>query len=208
MTAPPLWRRAPVRGPGGRALALAALGIGVGAVALFALAPLAAAVSDARDRAERLNDRAAALTAAAAARREEAALARPPAAAIAAAEAWLAAHAPPRDREAAMLDLLSALRLLAQAADVELTSAAPVDLERGDRDLFAVLGEAGVAAVAAEARIAADHAGLARFLDAIGRAKPTLRAAALEVSARTSRADAEAGRLSARVVVGALVGGG
>lgn len=204
MSTVPVWRRAAPRSAAGRAMAVAALLAAATMILGLAAAPLFSMVEDARDRADRLDRRAAALTAAAAARRAEAAIAPPAPAAIAAAEVWLDATAPVRDPDAAMLELVSALRLLAATAEVELVSAAPLAPARG-RALFPALGAEGIGVVAAEARLTADHAGLARFLSAVEEARPTLRAAALSVTAASPRADREAARLSARVTVGALL---
>lgn len=204
MSAHPPWRSIAPRSPIGRIAALFALAVGAALAAAFVAAPLIARMDDARDRAARLDARTAALTAAATARRAEAA--GPPAdpAAIAAASDWLRVHAPLRTAEAAALDLLSALRLTAEATGVELASAAPLSQTGRDPDLFAAADMAGLAATAAEARIVADHAGLARFLGALEAAEPALRAAAIEITARSSGAAAEARRLTARVIVGAL----
>ncbi|MEM8754978.1 MAG: hypothetical protein AAGF90_18595, partial [Pseudomonadota bacterium] len=96
--------------------------------------------------------------------------------------------------------------LTAAATNVELASAALIDgggARRGG-DLFAAADMAGLTATTAEARIVADHAGIARFLGALEAAEPAIRAAAVEIAARTAAAAAEDRRLTARVVVGAL----
>lgn len=202
----PPWRRLSPDAPAARVAAIGALvALVVGAAALI-LGPAWSRLEAATARAERLDIRAAALTAAADARRAEAAGPPTDAAALAAAERWLAHHAPLRDSEAAMLDLLSSLRLIAEAAGVELASAAPLGrgaTGRGGR-LFEAADMAGLTAAAAEARIIADHAGLARFLGALEAATPMLRAAAIDIAARSTGPAAETRRLTARIVVGAL----
>lgn len=200
MSAAPAWRRLSPGSAPARVALLAALLAAAGLLALLVVFPLLGGLRAAEERAARLDLRAGALFAAAAERRAEAGLAGVDPASAAAAEAWLAEVAPERDREAAMLDLLSALRLLAGAAAVELVSAAP--LERAASFPAPEGGPVGV--VAAEARIVADHAGLARFLEAVEAARPVLRAAALDISAASPAAGAEARRLSVSVTVGAL----
>ena len=104
-----------------------------------------------------------------------------------------------------MLDLLSSVRLIAQASDVKLTATAPIDVNRGEARLFDLVDGSGMSILAAEARIVADHQGIARFLMAIEQARPVLRAATLDITAKTSRADQETDRLSARVLIGAII---
>lgn len=202
----PVWRRISPRSGAARLGAF-------GAVAVFALlgwalvfAPLQSRLSEARERAASLDARAAALSAAAAALQAESATADPNAAALGEAAAWLDEHAPVRAPGEAELELLSALRLLAQAAEVELASVSALDVSRdaAARDIARTASASGLSAHLAEARLVADHAGLARFLTALEATRPTMRAASLEITARSSAAAAEARRLSIRVVVAAL----
>ncbi len=200
----PPWRRLdPRSGAAHGLLALAGL---VAALALFALvvAPILERSRAAAARAAATEARAAALEAAAAARRAEAGAASADPALRAAALSWLDEHAPVASAEAAALDLLSTVRLLAEASEVELQAAAalPDPAARG----FAAPAGAPLAVVAVEARLATDHAGLARFLDAVEAARPRLRAPALEIVAATPAAGraAEARRLSVAVTVAAL----
>lgn len=206
MTAPPFWRRFPPRSAAARLIALSAVALFAALIWAMVYAPLQARLADARDRAASLDRRAAALTAAAAALATEAAITRPDAAALALSAEWLDQHAPPRADGEAALELLSTLRLLAQAAEVDLASVTSLDAARdaAARDLAAEADVAGLGAHVAEARIVADHAGLARFLTALEATRPTLRATALEITARSTNAAAEADRLSVRVVVAAL----
>lgn len=206
MSAAPIWRRNAPDSASAKALALGALVLCLGLVALLIASPLAQRLDDARERAARLDARAASLEAAASARAEEAALAGPDAALVDQAQAWLADAAPVRDADAAMLDLLSSLRLLAEASDVALTSATPLEGARASAlgDIAAAAALAGLQMSAAEARIVSDHEGLARFLAAVEAASPRLRAPVLDLSARSAVATAEENRLSARVVVFAL----
>ena len=206
MTAPPPWRRLSPASLGARLAAAAVLVLGAVILTLVVAAPLAARFDAAKDRTAALDRRAAALTAAAAARRAEAAFAAPKAADIARAEAWLDRNAPRRADGEAMLELLSTLRLLARTSGVELVSVAPLSRRQGAAaEGFARAAEtAGLAAHIAEARIVADHAGLAALLGALEAVTPTVRASALDVSARNASATAEARRLSVRLVVAAL----
>lgn len=201
----PFWRRMRTDGAAARLTALIAIIIAIALICLLVALPLIERLEDAKRKAASLDLRAAALSDAAAERLAEAQIAAPPPAAIAEATAYLADHAPEGARDAAMLDLLSAVRLIAQASGVTLTSTAPVDVNRGEVRLFDLAGEADLAILAAEARIVADHDGVARFLTAIERARPVLRAATLEITARSSRVDQEADRLSARVLIGAII---
>ncbi|MEL7462565.1 MAG: hypothetical protein AAFN79_00760 [Pseudomonadota bacterium] len=205
MTAP-AWRRLSPRSGAARLAAL-------GALVLFALlgwalvfASLQTRLTDARERAASLYDRAAALEAAADALAAESSTTEPDAAALQTATAWLDEHAPIRAPGEAELELLSALRLLAQAAEVELASVSALDASRdaAARDIARTAAASGLSAHLAEARLVADHAGLARFLTALEATRPTLRAAALEITARSPAATAEARRLSIRVTVAAL----
>ena len=202
----PPWRRLAPGSAAARAVALATMALG--GLLLWALvwAPLADRLAGAEDRARLADQRAAALTSAAAALRAEAEIAAPDGEALAAAEAWLAAHAPRRPEGETMLELLSTLRLVARAAEVELASVSPLDAARDPaaRDFLAEAELAGLSAHVAEARITADHAGLARFLAALEAVEPTVRATALDVTARSTAAAAEGGRLSATVIVAAL----
>lgn len=103
-----------------------------------------------------------------------------------------------------MLELLSGVRLLAEATGVELGSAAPLDADRADAALFTAADLAGLRVTAVEARVTADHAGLARFLAAVEAAEPAMRAAAIEITARSDAVLDEKNRLTASVVIGAL----
>lgn len=206
MSGYPFWRRLDPQGGAARALALGAvLCLGV---LLWALvwAPLQARIAEAKERADSLHRRAAALEGAAAARRAEAAISAPDGARLGKAEAWLAVYAPIRADGEAMLELLSTLRLVAETTGVELVSVSPLDAGRdaAARDMAAAADIAGLAVHVAEARIVADHAGLARFLGALEAVRPVIRAPALEISARSGGAADEARRLSATVIVAAL----
>lgn len=201
----PFWRRMRSDGAAARLTALTVALAGIALIGLLVALPLFERLEDARRKAANLDLRAAALTDAAAERLAEAQIAAPPPAAIAEATAYLADHAPEGTRDAAMLDLLSTVRLIAQAAKVTLTTASPVDATRGEARLFDQLEGAGLAILAAEARIIADHDGVARFLTAIEQARPVLRAATLDITARSARVDHETGRLSARVLIGAII---
>lgn len=201
----PFWRRMRTDGAAARLTALLTLLLVVTLAALLVAAPLIERLEDAKRTAANLDRRAAALTAAAAERLAEAEIAAPPPAAIAEAEAYLADHAPVADPDAAMLDLLSSIRLIAQASNVTLTTTAPLDARRGDARLFNLIDGAGLAVLAAEARIVTDHAGVVRFLTALERARPVMRAATLDITSKTDRADREEGRLSARILIGAII---
>ena len=206
MNAPPFWRRTAPTSAKARLIAAATVAIFAALAYALVYAPLETRLAEAREKATSLDRRAAALNAAAAARLTEAAVTSPDADALARATAWLGEHAPLRSEGEAELELLSTLRLLAQAAEVDLASVTSLDAARdaAARDLVAQAGVAGLSAHVAEARIAADHAGLARFLAALEATRPTLRATALEITARSANAAAESGRLSVRVVVAAL----
>ena len=206
MTARPFWRRMAPTSTAARLTAVLTLICFVLLIYALIYAPLQARLADARDRAASLDRRAAALTAAAEALKAEATVTAPDEATLMKANAWLDEHAPVRADGDAALDLLSTLRLIAQASEVNLASVAPLDAARdaAARDLAATAELAGLRAHVAEARIAADHAGLARFLSALEATRPTLRAASLEVTARSTSAAAEDGRLSVLVVVAAL----
>ena len=206
MSAAPLWRRAAPASGSSRLLASIVLLGAVAALALFVALPLYERFAAAEDRATRLNARAAALEAAAEARLAEARLSGPDAALTARAVDWLDENAPMRDPDAAMLDLISSLRLLAEASDVALAAATPLDGARAAelRDFAAAAELAGLHASGAEARLTSDHAGLVRFLEAVEAARPTMRAAHLDISARSSAASAEGERLSVRVIVAAF----
>lgn len=201
----PFWRRMRVDGAPARLTALMTLLIVIALSGLFIALPLMERLEDARRTATNLDLRASALSAAAAERLAEAQIAAPPAAAIAEAAAYLADHAPVGARDAAMLDLLSSVRLIAQASDVTLTTTSPIDVNRGEARLFDLAEDAGLSVLAAEARIITDHDGLARFLTAIEQARPVIRAATIEISAKTSRADREVDRLTARIMIGAII---
>lgn len=201
----PFWRRMRTDGAAARLTALAAVALVIALVALLVALPLVERLEDAKRKAANLDLRAAALNDAAAERLAEAQIAAPPPVAIAEATAYLADHAPEGTRDAAMLDLLSTVRLIAQASDVTLTSTSPIDTSRGETRLFDLAGDAGLAILAAEARIVADHDGVARFLTAVEQARPVLRAATLEITAKSARVDQEADRLSARVLIGAII---
>ena len=201
----PIWRRMGTTSAAARITAFITLIAVTSLIALLIAAPIYERWEEAKRKAASLDQRTAALTAAAADRLAEAEIAAPPAAALAEAGAYLNEYAPTRDREAAMLDLISSLRLIAQASDVRLTAAAPLDPDRAGGRLFDMAEDAGVALLLAEARIVADHAGLARFLEAVDKARPALRAASLDLTARTPRADQEADRLTARIIVGAMI---
>ena len=201
----PFWRRMRTDGGAARVTALTTLLVLIGLAGLLIAAPLIQRLEDARRTAANLDVRAEALNSAAAERLAEAEVAAPPSSAIAAAEAYLAEHAPITTRDAAMLDLLSSIRLIAQASDVTLTTTSPLGANRGEARLFNLVDSAGLEVLAAEARIVADHDGVARFLAAIEQARPVMRATALEITAKTARADQEANRLTTRVVIGAII---
>lgn len=201
----PFWRRMRTDGAAARLTALTTVITVIALVGLLVALPLFERLEDAKRKAANLDLRAAALSNAAAERLAEAEIAAPPPAAIAEATAYLADHAPESTRDAAMLDLLSTVRLIAQVSDVTLTSTAPIDVNRGEARLFDLANDAGLAILAAEARFVTDHNGVARFLTAIEQARPVLRAATLEITARSSRVDQEADRLSARVLIGAII---
>lgn len=201
----PFWRRMRTDGAAARLTALSTVIAAIVLVGLLVAAPLVERLEDAKRKAANLDLRAAALNDAAAERLAEAGIAAPPPAAIAEATAYLADHAPEGTRDGALLDLLSTVRLIAQASDVTLTSTAPVDVNRGEARLFDLADGAGLTILAAEARIVADHDGVARFLTAVEQARPVLRAATLEITARSARVDQEADRLSARVLIGAII---
>lgn len=201
----PFWRRMRTDGASARLTALMTLLMVIGLVAVLVALPLIERLQDAHRTATNLDRRAAALTQAAAERMAEAEIAAPPADALAEAAAYLAAHAPVAARDAAMLDLLSSVRLIAQASNVTLTATAPIEAQRGEARLFDLAEGAGLAVLGAEARIVADHEGVARFLTAIEQARPVMRATMLEITARTSRADQEDNRLTARIVIGAII---
>ncbi len=201
----PFWRRMRTDGDAARLTALATILAVMALVGLLVGLPLVERLEDAKRRAANLDLRAVALSDAAAERLAEADIAAPSPAAIAEAAAYLDEHAPEGARDAAMLDLLSTVRLIAQASNVSLTSTAPVDVSRGETRLFDLVSDAGLAILAAEARIVADHDGVARALSAIEQARPVLRAATLEITARSARVDQEAGRLSVRVLIGAII---
>lgn len=199
------WRKMRTDSTAARLTALLALIVAIGLCALLIALPLMERLADARRTAANLDLRSAALRDAAAERLAEAEIAAPSPAVIAEATAYLATHAPVGTRNAAMLDLLSSVRLIAQASDVKLTATAPIDVNRGEARLFDLVDGSGMSILAAEARIVADHQGIARFLMAIEQARPVLRAATLDITAKTSRADQETDRLSARVLIGAII---
>ena len=199
------WRKMRTDSAAARLTALLALIVAIGLCALLIALPLMERLADARRTAANLDLRWAALRDAAAERLAEAEIAAPSPAVIAEATAYLATHAPVGTRNAAMLDLLSSVRLIAQASDVKLTATAPIDVNRGEARLFDLVDGSGMSILAAEARIVADHQGIARFLMAIEQARPVLRAATLDITAKTSRADQETDRLSARVLIGAII---
>ncbi|MDG1972562.1 MAG: hypothetical protein P8I56_16570 [Paracoccaceae bacterium] len=199
------WRKMRTDSAAARLTALLALIVAIGLCALLIALPLMERLADARRTAANLDLRSAALRDAAAERLAEAEIAAPSPAVIAEATAYLATHAPVGTRNAAMLDLLSSVRLIAQASDVKLTATAPIDVNRGEARLFDLVDGSGMSILAAEARIVADHQGIARFLMAIEQARPVLRAATLDITAKTSRADQETDRLSARVLIGAII---
>lgn len=201
MTGPAPWRRLAPSSASARLAGLAVLIFGLLCLALLVAAPLIAGIRAAEARATQLDFRAAALYAAAAERRAEAGPLDADGASLAAAENWLDRNAPRTDENGALLDLISGVRLLAAEAGVTLDAATP--LERGDGGAFAA-ATPGLRVVTAEARIVADHDGLARFLRAIETAEPPRRAAALEISARSGGALDEAERLSVTVLIGAL----
>ena len=199
------WRKMRTDSAAARLTALLALIVAIGLCALLIALPLMERLADARRTAANLDLRSAALRDAAAERLAETEIAAPSPAVIAEATAYLATHAPVGTRNAAMLDLLSSVRLIAQASDVKLTATAPIDINRGEARLFDLVDGSGMSILAAEARIVADHQGIARFLMAIEQARPVLRAATLDITAKTSRADQETDRLSARVLIGAII---
>ena len=199
------WRKMRTDSTAARLTALLALIVAIGLCALLIALPLMERLADARRTAANLDLRSAALRDAAAERLAEAEIAAPSPAVIAEATAYLATHAPVGTRNAAMLDLLSSVRLIAQASDVKLIATAPIDVNRGEARLFDLVDGSGMSILAAEARIVADHQGIARFLMAIEQARPVLRAATLDITAKTSRADQETDRLSARVLIGAII---
>ncbi len=199
------WRKMRTDSAAARLTALLALIVAIGLCALLIALPLMERLADARRTAANLDLRSAALRDAAAERLAEAEIAAPSPAMIAEATAYLATHAPVGTRNAAMLDLLSSVRLIAQASDVKLTATAPIDVNRGEARLFDLVDGSGMSILAAEARIVADHQGIARFLMTIEQARPVLRAATLDITAKTSRADQETDRLSARVLIGAII---
>lgn len=198
--AAPIWRRMGARSAGARALALT-LSLGaLAAIAAAALIPLDAAWRTAERDIAALERRAAALEAAARSRAAEGAVDAAAPADLAAATAWLDAWAPVATADAATLDLLTALRLFSLDSGATLISAAPLGEGAGFRAPPG-LDAAGIAAVAAEARIETDHAGLAAFLAAVEASRPRLRATAIDVTARSADPTREAGRLMARIVV-------
>lgn len=199
------WRKMRTDSTAARLTALLALIVAIGLCTLLIALPLMERLADARRTAANLDLRSAALRDAAAERLAEAEIAAPSPAVIAEATAYLATHAPVGTRNAAMLDLLSSVRLIAQASDVKLTATAPIDVNRGEARLFDLVDGSGMSILAAEARIVADNQGIARFLMAIEQARPVLRAATLDITAKTSRADQETDRLSARVLIGAII---
>ena len=201
----PFWRKMRTDSVAARLTALVALISAIALCALLIALPLMERLADARRIAANLDLRSAALRDAAAERLAESEIAAPSPAAIAEATAYLTTHAPVGTRNAAMLDLLSSVRLIAQASDVKLTATAPIDVNRGEARLFDLVDGSGMSILAAEARIVADHGGIARFLMAIEQARPVLRAATLDITAKTSRADQETDRLSARVLIGAII---
>lgn len=204
MTAPPPWRRLSPASGAARLVALLTCGIAAGLILLVVIAPLLAGWEDAKDRAARLDTRAAALAEAARDRRAEAAVTAPDSKTLAQAVAYLDAHAPVANAEGALLDLISALRLIAQTAEVDLTTATPLDAGRSGARLTMPLDMAGLTVAAAEARLVTDHGGLARFLQAVEAAEPTLRAATLDVAARSTSAGAEDKRLSVTITIVSL----
>ena len=201
----PFWRRMRTDSAAGRLTALITLLAVIALAGLLIALPLMERLAEAKRTAANLDLRAEALSQAATERLAEAEIAAPPAATIAEAVAYLDDHAPVTTRDAAMLDLLSSIRLIAQASDVTLTTTAPIDASRGEARLFSLADNAGLAVLAAEARFMADHEGVARFLTAIEQARPVIRAATLEITARTARADRETDRLTARVLIGAII---
>ncbi len=201
----PAWRKMRTDGVAARITAFATVAAVVGLFGLLIAAPLVERFDNAQRRADNLDRRAAALRGAAAERLAEAEVSAPPQADIARAAAYLAGHAPVRSTDAAMLDLLSSVRLIAQASDVRLTATAPLDAQRSDARLLEGVEGAGLSVLAVEARIVADHDGVARFLTAIDQSRPVLRAASIEITSRSSRADQENERLNARILIGSII---
>lgn len=203
MSGAPPWRRLAPNGFNARLAAAGAALVGAALLALFVALPLIERIEAAQERAARLDLRAAALLTMAAERSAEAGFERSDAARIDAASTWLDTNARLSDGTA-MLELLSGVRLLAEATGVELGSAAPLDADRADAALFTAADLAGLRVTAVEARVTADHAGLARFLAAVEAAEPAMRAAAIEITARSDAVLDEKNRLTASVVIGAL----
>lgn len=197
MSARPAWRRLSPASPAARGVAMITMLIGLGALALLIAAPLLSDIRAAKTRAAQLDQRAAALAAAAAKRRAEADQGAADEDSLAAAQSWLDLNAPRMSEDAAILDLISGVRLLAAEAGVRLETAAPLRERAGE-------AAPGLRVIAAEARIVTDHAGLARFLHAIEAARPLLRAATLEINASSAAALEEDQRLSATVIISAL----
>ncbi len=204
----PAWRRMTPDSLAARGLAAVLLGaiLIVGATVIGL--PLLSRWDETVARAEGLDRRTAALMAATEARQAEAAGAVPDAALLAGAAVYLDRHAPERSAEAGLLDLVSSLRLIAEATAVNLATVTPLDGRTGG--IPAPLSLSGIAVSTAEARIVTDHAGLVRFLAALEAAQPTLRATTLDITARSAAVTAEDDRLSVALTVSALsrVGGG
>ncbi len=201
----PAWRKMRTDGGAARLTALIALASVIGLCGLLIAAPLVERLNDAKRKADNLDRRAAALRGATAERLAEAEISAPPPAQIAEAAAYLADHAPLRSTEAAMLDLLSSVRLIAQASNVRLTATAPLDAQRSGAGLLEGIEGSGLSVLVVEARIITDHAGIARFISAIEQSRPVLRAASIEVASRSSRADQENERLNARILIGSII---
>ncbi len=203
MSDAPPWRRLDPRSAPARLAAFALLAALAAATAAAALGPLVARRAAAEGRLAATIARAEALERAAV---EIGAQDQAPASeAVAAAQAWLVSAAPTRAGDAATLALLSGLRATAEERGVTLTALAPVRAEAAELQALAPPLGLGLSLVAAEARIVADHAGLAAFLEALERAPDGARVVALDVAAASAAPLAEAGRLTARVLAVALV---
>lgn len=197
MSAPPPWRRLSPTSPAARGASLFTLMIGLAALTFLIAAPLLADIRAAKTRAALLEQRADTLRAATAQRRAEAEFISMNDEDLAAARGWLDENAPRTGEDAAALDLISGIRLLAAQAHVALEAASPLNATPRE-------AAPGLRVIAAEARITTDHGGLARFLHAIESARPLLRAAELEISARSPAALEEDERLSVIVIINAL----
>lgn len=204
MTSPPAWRRMRPDGTAARLLAACcALGCLALVTAIIAI-PLLSALSDAAEREARAAERVNIIEASMRARLAEAATTTAPTDMLVKATTYLDQHAPVDTAEDALLGLVSSLRLIAQATDVELKTVTPIPAERLKGTIRQPLDMAGINVSAAQVRLVSDHQGLARFLAATERATPTLRAVAMDVAARSTAATVEDNRLAITLTVFAL----